>query len=258
MSFRLLQLTDLHLFEDVGAELKGIPTAVTLSDVLQHIDSTEARFGHVVVTGDHTHDELEPTYRRIRSIMQPWLGHLHLVPGNHDDRELLRRVFPELTPSTGRLTFDFAVDGWRLIGLDSHLEGEVHGEVGLEQRDWLTAELAGYDGPVGLFLHHPPCSVNSVWMDVLSLVDQAEVQQLIRENPAIRFVCCGHVHHEFCGSIGEARVYTTPSTGIQFDPDGDQPAFKPAAPGYRVFEFDGSDYRTHVVRLPTVRFVPNV
>ena len=258
MTLRLLQLTDLHLFEEPDGELKGIPTARTLADVLAHIDANEAPFDHLVITGDHTHDELEPTYRRIRTIVEPWLDRLHIVPGNHDDRGLLRSVFPELTSGDGRLTFRFEAGGWLFLGLDSHLVGEVHGELGAEQLNWFEQQLSQACGPVGVFLHHPPCSVNSTWMDSISLSDEAAVRQLISQNPVIRFVCCGHVHHEFAGKIAETAVFTTPSTGIQFDPNGDQPTFAATAPGYRVFEFDGPEFRTHVVKLPEVRFVPNV
>ena len=51
------------------------------------------RFDHVVVTGDHTHDELPESYQAVRQILSPWLDRLWQVPGNHDDRTVLRSVF---------------------------------------------------------------------------------------------------------------------------------------------------------------------
>ncbi|MCA9058925.1 MAG: hypothetical protein KDA85_10505, partial [Planctomycetaceae bacterium] len=100
-------------------------------------------------------------------------------------------------------------------------------------------------------------SVNSVWMDRIGLHGAERLQQLAESSPQIRLMCCGHVHHEFHGRIGHADVFTTPSTGIQFDPCGDVPTFATAAPGYRVIEFSGSAWSTHVVRLPEAKYVPS-
>ncbi len=89
MTFRLVQLTDLHLFADHDATLKGIPTRDCLLDVLKLIAEQETGFEHLIVTGDHTHDELPATYQDVRSLLSPWISRLHIVPGNHDDRPLI-------------------------------------------------------------------------------------------------------------------------------------------------------------------------
>lgn len=257
MIFRLVQLTDLHLFADHNVTLKGIPTRDCLLDVLRLITEQETDFEHLIVTGDHTHDELPATYQDVRLLLSPWISRLHIVPGNHDDRPLIQATFPDVVPESARLTFSFECHDWHFIGLDSHCPGEVYGTLGADQLDWFAKLVQSIPGPIGVFMHHPPIPMNSPWMDRISLTDDSQMQQIVRDNPQIRFVSCGHVHHESAHKLGTADVLTTPSTGLQFDPNGDEPAFADEPPGYRVFEFDGTVFQTEVRRLTENRFHPD-
>ncbi|MEQ9408413.1 MAG: phosphodiesterase [Fuerstiella sp.] len=257
---RILQLTDLHVFAEPNTRLKGIPTRECLQDVVAWVQQQQAEFDHVIVTGDHTHDERPESYAAVQQILAPWADRLWQIPGNHDDRAVLRSVFGERIAGAAdaRVNFSFRSGDWLFLGLDSHLPGQVPGAIGPEQMEWLTAQLAAADKPcVALFVHHPPMNVGSEWMDAIGLQDRTRLQQVIRDTPKIRFVCCGHVHHEFTGAIGQTQVFSTPATGLQFDPAGAVPNFATAAPGCRVVEIDGPQFSTYVVRLPEIRYTPN-
>ncbi len=256
---RILQLTDLHVFAEPDTKLKGIPTRECLQDVVRHVLAEEGEFDHVIVTGDHTHDELPESYEAVRQILAPWIDRLWQVPGNHDDRLILRNAFYDRVKgdADARVNFSFAQDGWLFVGLDTHVPGEVSGNIDSQQIDWLTEQLSVSDASsVALFLHHPPVEVGSEWMDAIGLNGRESLQKVIKNDLRIRLVCCGHVHHEFKFSVGAAQVFTTPSTGIQFDPAGATPNFAADAPGYRVIEFDGDQYQTRVGRLPVVKYTP--
>ncbi|MFK7820836.1 MAG: metallophosphoesterase [Planctomycetaceae bacterium] len=257
MTQRVLHLTDFHVFTDKSTTLKGIPTRESLLWVLEHIRQTEPRFDQVIITGDHTHDELESTYEDVKDILKDWLPILKTVPGNHDDPALLRKVFENQFSNHEELTFSIPLGQWQLIGLNSHCPGEVHGTISSSQLEWLQRETSASDRPTGLFFHHPPMNVGGNWMDSLLLTNAAEVQATLRSIPNLKFVCCGHVHHEFALKLGDVDVFTTPSTGIQFDPSTPEPGFLAAPPGYRVFEFDRTDFTTFVKRMPKIRFRPD-
>ncbi len=259
-TFRILQLTDLHVFADPAATLKGIPTRQTLQDVIDFIRRHEADFDDVVVTGDHTHDELPESYQSVRQALLPWLDRLWQVPGNHDDRRELRHAFADRIAgqATGRISFTFCRGDWTCIGLDTHVPGEVPGLVGDEHLEWLDQTLSSCNSPrAALFMHHPPVDVGSVWMDRIGLRDAERLQELIRQHSAVRLVVCGHVHHEFAAQLGQAKVLTTPSTGVQFDPHGDVPTFAAEPAGCRIIEFSGTGFSTRVVRLPEITYVPS-
>lgn len=258
MTHTVLHLTDFHVFAEPFAELKGIPTRTSLLQVLQHIRESDVEFDRVVITGDHTHDELEETYRFLHSTLREWLPKLNTVPGNHDDRELLRQVFTGVVPAEGPLTFTTRVGNWLLLGLDSHVPGEVSGEISTSQLEWAAAECRWHAGPVGIFFHHPPTQVGSVWMDKISLQNQPEVHECFVGLANLRFIACGHVHCEFELELGHATVLTTPSTGLQFEPAATEPAFSADPPGYRIIKLKGDEFSTRVIRVPGLRFTPNV
>ncbi len=257
--FRILQLTDLHVFRDPGVCLHTVDTRESFRRVVDHLKNSGQEFDHIVITGDHTHDERPESYEAVRSVLAPWLDRLLLVPGNHDDRAVLRSVFGDVTdrqaatdvPQDDRIVFSTACGSWLLLGLDTHCPGEVSGHLGGPQADWLRQRLTDHGrSPSILFCHHPPVSVGSEWMDAIGLQDRSLLRDIVADFPDIRVICCGHVHHEFSTDLGTAQVITTPSTGLQFDPAGSSPAFTDAPPGWRIIELSGTGMTTHVERLP--------
>lgn len=257
---RILQLTDLHLFADPAERLEGIPTRELLEDVVAQLLAAETPPDHVVVTGDLAHDELPETYAAARELLAPWLDRLWIVPGNHDDRAGMRAAFPERIPETGaeRISFAFRAGTWLCLGLDTLDPGEVRGVLAGEQIEWIRARLREErPDAVVLFMHHPPVELGVRWLDLLGLEGAGLLQALAVEEPRLRLVCCGHVHQESSHRVGGAEVVTTPSTGLQFSPVSQVPAFTRAPPGYRLIELDAGGYTTTVVRLPEARYSPS-
>ena len=259
LSTRILQLTDLHVFRDPDARLRGIPTFQLLCDVVKHIKQSGEEFDFVVVTGDHTHDELHESYSAVRQVLSPWLDRLFQVPGNHDDRAVLRSVFSDRIAGQGdaQINFTFQTENWLCLGLDTHVPSSVPGLIDAEQIAWAKEQVRSLKPDmIGLFLHHPPVNVGSEWMDIIGLTGKELLQSWFTEEPRIRFACCGHVHHEFQTRWNQTDILTTPSTGIQFSPQGSTPTFVADPPGYRIIELNAEGYTTRVIRLPETRFAP--
>ena len=98
--------------------------------------------------------------------------------------------------------------------------------------------------------------IGSLWMDPIGLSGKERLHELFHREERIQLVCCGHVHHEFSGQVGNAKIFTTPATGIQFSPAGSEPTFVAAPPGYRVIELTDEGFSTTVCRLLVTRFPP--
>ncbi len=249
MSIRIVQITDSHLFKDPQGVLAGIPTWKTFAAVLKQIEQNHADFDYLILTGDLAQDEELETYRMLREALGDWLERCRILPGNHDDRAHLRKVFPELfQDNDDPLTFTLSSEGWKIIGLDSHIPGETGGRIEACQMQWLRDQLKmNPSSQTLLFLHHPPVAIRVGWLDKIGLDNAQTLIELIEASPQIKAVCAGHVHQEFEGRIGSAALYTTPSTCVQFGARTEK-SFDTKAAGYRLFHLD-ENCHTQVHRL---------
>ncbi|MEI7699450.1 MAG: metallophosphoesterase [Planctomycetia bacterium] len=257
---RIIQITDLHVFQTPGTLLRGVDTRGYLQKVVQHIQDTDLAFDAMIVTGDHTHDELPASYQAVRSLLSLWIDRLWQVPGNHDDRQVLRTVFADRIAgeADAPIQFAFELNNWLCLGLDTHLPGAVAGRIGADRILW-ARQIADRSAAarIALFCHHPPVLIGSPWMDAIGLEDRELIQDWCVSDSRVQLICCGHVHHEFSARLGNADVLTTPSTGIQFSPEGSTPQFVPGSPGYRVIDLQSDGYRTQVIRIPDVAIPEN-
>jgi len=271
MTTLVLQLSDLHLFAEADGVLRQVPTRDSLVEVLAAVRGTGLEFDRVVVTGDFTHDERRETYQAAHGLLEEWLDRCHVLPGNHDDRVLMREVFAgdaqqpdQAGGSDSGICFSVAQGGWRLIGIDTHLPGQVAGRVEPAMLEWLAEELEQHASePTILFQHHPPISVGSAWLDAIGLLDGEPYRELINSSPQVRAISCGHVHQEASGTLGTAVVLTVPSTSVQFTPISAIARVDSIPPGFRIFtlddpadslEVEAIGWSSRVVRLPAVSF----
>jgi len=251
MSARIIQISDCHLLADREEPFKGIDPHRQLLDVLRLARETVPDCERVVLTGDMAHDEQHATYQVLREHLGDCVQRCRVIPGNHDDRSGIRSVFADrVAQDSGLVCFSERVGRWRLIGIDSQSTGNVHGTIGPQQYDWLSEQLrTNADEPTLLFMHHPPVTVGSGWLDAIGLRDPEPFAGVLSGAPQIRGICSGHIHQEFEGRLGGAAVYCTPATSKQFRPGTPEPEFDALPPGFRVLELGESDFNTHVVRL---------
>ena len=251
MTFRIIQITDCHLYAD-RRELRGIATWPRLVAVLDEIRNRFSEFDCLVVTGDTAHDEIEETYTGFREALGDLTDRLFLIPGNHDNREAMVQVFPDRCGlADGRLTFQHSLGDWQLIGLDSHIPGEVAGRIGQGQLNWVEESLSSTQNlHTVLFVHHPPVLMHSRWIDEIGLADGAVLIRLLDQFPNMKLICSGHVHQESVTSTSGPAVVTTPAVGPQFRPRTDGMQLDPLPPALRVIDLnpDGT-WSTQVVRI---------
>lgn len=251
----VLQLSDLHLMSDPAGELKGVRireiTERVIDCIRQRVDSVSEEIEHVVITGDLAHDELRETYDLLRELLGDLLPRCLLLPGNHDSRPGMRAAFPELFAADDEfLTFSVTAGPWRLIGLDSHVPGNVSGHLCRRQLDWLEHELQQHAAqPAVLFLHHPPFSVGSAWVDVIGLTNADELLECVLSAGKVRAICAGHVHQQYEAELNGVRLLAAPSASLQFTPASDEFGLDAKPTGFRLLRL-GEHFESEVVRLP--------
>jgi 3',5'-cyclic-AMP phosphodiesterase len=113
----------------------------------------------------------------------------------------------------------------------------------------MTPGAARNDRPDILFVHHPPIDVASPWLDAIALQDADALGSVLDGHPQVKVVLTGHVHQEASGSLGRARVLSSPAVGKQFRPHTQSLEIEPGPPAHRVIEIspDGK-WSTTVVR----------
>jgi Icc protein len=137
------------------------------------------------------------------------------VMGNHDERpDYSRLLFDQESDAPQDRVYD--IDGLRIISFDTTVPGYHHGDVTVDQLDWL-ADVLGSPARHGTLLavHHPPIPTPMLEaMGMLELQNQPGLAEVIRGTD-VRAILAGHLHYSthstFAGipvSVASATCYT--------------------------------------------------
>lgn len=229
---RIAQLSDLHLTSDLSH-----PRWLTLERILHDLPHQVGHVDRVILTGDIANTRFEGIYPALREILAPWWDKLRLIPGNHDHRNQIQRVFSErLTAVGNKSAFSEDIAGVRLIGLDTARPFRVSGRIGALQLSWLSNQLEAAQ-PTLIFVHHPPMAVGAWWLGKDLLRDRQALAKVV-QGKSVRAILCGHVHQPFEGTFHGIPLLTAPSTAYQFHPTSLIPRTTGAPPAFRVIEME--------------------
>jgi 3',5'-cyclic-AMP phosphodiesterase len=245
--FLLVQLSDPHIGATwgVGDPVAGLQAAV--ASVRRLPDAPDA----VLMSGDLADNAADAEYDIVRELLAQLGAPVHVLPGNHDDRDTLRRNFD--LPGAMGTPVQYAVDlgPLRLVVIDSTRPGEVPGRLDADRLSWLDSELARAPDRVTLLaLHHPPVSTGIEAWDELGLpaADRRALGDVLRRHPQVRRVVAGHVHRTMVAELAGRPVLTVPSTYVQtrlsFNSDEVEIVAEP--PGFAVHALLGEELASHV------------
>jgi 3',5'-cyclic AMP phosphodiesterase CpdA len=194
----LAQLSDPHVQDDDSAAA----LAAAVRSVLELTPLPDA----VLVTGDLAEHGTADEYERIRELLAPLPMPVHVIAGNHDDREALRAHFGA-TATAG-------VGDLRLVACDTTQPGRDDGRLDVA---WLAARLAESDAPTIVAMHHPPLEIGIPVLDRIGLpdADRTALAALLARSPHVCRVIAGHVHRTVFGVLGGCGVVMCPSTNRQ-------------------------------------------
>jgi 3',5'-cyclic-AMP phosphodiesterase len=246
-TFLLIQLSDPHIgatWAD-GDPVAGLRAAVEA--VRRLPDDPDA----VLMSGDLADNAADGEYDIVRELLAQLGAPAYVLPGNHDDREALRRHFD--LPGAVGTPVQYAVDlgPLRLVALDSTRPGEDRGELDVDRLAWLDAELAlAPDRVTLLALHHPPVTTGILaWDEIgLSVEDRRRLGEVLQRHPQVRRVVAGHVHRTIVGELAGRAVLAVPSTYVQarlsFNSDEIEVVAEP--PGFAVHAVLDGELASHV------------
>ena len=257
--FRIVQITDPHLFQDTNGELLGINTQASFSQVLSEIQQQQYDYDLVLATGDLVQDNSDEGYLRFRQEVKALNNKMVFwIPGNHDFQPKMFEILKEDSVSAKKHIL--LGDKWQILLLDSQVQGVPHGQLEAEELDWLKLKLQEYPERYSLVvLHHHLLSTGSAWLDQHNLRNANELAEVLAPFKNVKALLYGHIHQQVDSEWLGYQVMATPSTCIQFKADSNTFALDVAQPGWREIDLHADGHiETRVKRIQQASFLPNL
>ena len=253
------QISDLHIKRPGQLAYNRVDTAAALSRCVEELNRFAPRPDLVVISGDLADTPTREEYEHLKILLAPLQIPFLAVPGNHDDRLLLRTALPDLPYAfpTGALNIARRIGDIDILLIDSSVPGAPHGEIDDNTLNWLDVTLAASTAnPALLFLHHPPFMTGIGHMDRQNLRNREELAALLRRHARVRLLASGHVHRATSTTFAgvAATICPAPNHAVALDLDGHfPPSFKIEPPGFHLHAwFAGHGYGdvvTHIVPI---------
>jgi Icc protein len=242
----LAQLSDPHMRTGEG----GAEAAASLEAGVRAVLALRRHPDAVLVSGDLADTAAAEEYRIVRDALARLPMPVHVLGGNHDDRDALREWFPVAdahetagSAATAGAEYRYVADvaGTRLVVCDSTVPLRPEGRLDLA---WLEAQL---DAPrVVVAMHHPPFGVGMPALDEIALgaEDTAGLAALLERSPQVQRVVCGHTHRAAFAVVGGCGVVSCPGVHLTA-------RLEIGAPGYTVVA-EPPAFALHVILDGTV------
>ena len=252
----IAQITDLHIgFDrDNNHELN----VRRLIMVVDQLNAMNPKPDLLVVSGDLVENgDDKRAYRHMETLIKRWQGPLLWAIGNHDSREGLLEVLPEVpTDENGFIQYEAEHGGLRFVVVDTLDPGRHGGMVCEDRAKWLRARLREKtDMPTVVVMHHPPVDTGISWMSALPCEEWVQrVDKVIRPAKQVVAILAGHVHRPIATGFAGKRLVVAASTAPQIaldleDIDPQHPDGRALiigdAPGFAIHYWDGTNLLSH-------------
>ena len=218
----IAQISDPHIAAPGHSLDRHFSTTANLERAVDCITRLPNQPDAVIITGDCVNDGTAGEYKQFRDLLDPLDTAVYVLPGNHDNRDELRRIFGEQGSHHHDRYIQYVVElgPLRLVALDTLIPGEMQGRLCADRLAWLEQRLAEDSStPTLIMQHHPPFAIGIPVMDQFPLDGREELARLIGAQRNVERLLAGHVHchtqRRFHGTI----ALTCPSTALQAYPD---------------------------------------
>lgn len=238
---RIIQLTDLHVDLE-GDNTFGIDIRGNFIDLLQEV--VRLAPDHLVISGDLCINEgISSIYKWIKAQLEILDIPYDIIPGNHDDVQMMAEIFGIQHLIDGEeLFFAKKMDKTHCLFLDS--SRGFHTD---RQLKWLRRQLQQANEELIIFMHHPPMEAGVPFMDSkYPLQDMPAVQSVLFEHPHRIAIFCGHYHVEKSLQLRNVNVFITPSSFFQIDQFSPEFRVDHHSIALRIIDVIGGQLRTTV------------
>ena len=244
---KLIHLTDFHLVPP-GEVLWGGDPAERVDRVLEDVAAQHGDADLCVITGDLTDRGQPEAYDWLVERLDRFPLETVLMIGNHDDRAVMRERLPGLLDDgNGFVQGERLTSEGTLLFLDTFKGGTSAGQFCARRQAWLKSRLEAADGPVWIFMHHPPMDIGIGYMDRIKLEEAEAFGELIAGHD-VRHIFFGHIHRAAYVNWRGIPCTALPGTNHQVPLDnaalGTRYSFEPTM--YGVVTISGPDVIVHM------------
>lgn len=239
----IAQISDTHILARGAPDPVGAARAENLRQCIADINRQGV--DAVIHTGDGVHHGCAQEYAHLRDLLAQLHPPLLLIPGNRDNKPLLRETFSHLSylPQRGE-DLGYAIEDYpvRLLGLDSVAAGERKGVYCSRRRAWLDAALSrAPEQPALLFMHHPPFDIGDHYIGgYRDPQDRTALADVLRRHHQVVGVLFGHVHCFHTEPWAGSRATTMASVAVDL-----RKGIEGSVPAYQLHELsDGGKVTT--------------
>lgn len=242
-NLKIALLSDIHIPRDDSTNEEK-----SIRDKFKFIltDAVNNKVNLIVIAGDlGQHSGSIESYTWIRNVLNNSKVPYLIIPGNHDQSDLLEQVFPEFCLFHGKLFYQVKLGLWDFAFLDSSPD-----HVSSEQIFWLERllENAESGSSWALVMHHPPMLCGCQFMDShFPLADKEPLLELINRHANVKHIFCGHYHIAKEMMINEhTGLHLSPSSWFQIDDKSPTFEITDLRIGYRCISVKGKSIETKV------------
>ncbi len=257
MNTLLAQITDTHIREPGRLAYRRLNTAPYLAAAVQALMRLPQKPAALFMTGDLSDFGRDSEYQHLAQLLAPLDIPYYLMPGNHDERDQMRRSFPghAYLGSAGFIQYSVRVGELRVIALDTSEPGQSAGRLCASRLAWLRDELERDSvTPTVIAMHHPPFRTLIGHMDRIGLLEGAgDLEALLKGHACIQRIICGHLHRTIYTGFAGTVASTAPSPAHQVCLDLQEDAVSAwimEPPGFHLHAWTGNKtLLTHVVAV---------
>jgi 3',5'-cyclic-AMP phosphodiesterase len=213
----IIQLSDLHILENLYDVKKERAPAKQLISALEDINVSFPYNKTIVLTGDLVSDATAKAYILLSTLLENTDADIYVTPGNHDDPILLKTHFKSAKLVEAQ---EIYIDNWLGILIDTSPPGKNLGSGYILPNELKRVEFLlekNKDKYILIFMHHPSYSFGAKWFQEICLENKKEFESLLDRYSNIKGVIMGHAHTQ-CVRFHHNRFYScAPSSWVQFN-----------------------------------------
>lgn len=252
MPYKILQITDTHLFESFECEMFDVKTNEKFVQTVEFIKKKNFQFDGIFLTGDLSQDETEESYKILAESLSFFKKDIYWIPGNHDNFEVMQSVFSQYLLFHNEPIFSVPSIKTNFIFIDSTVEGKNSGFLTDSNLKLLLENLSSVDKNDNnvLVMHHHPVEVGTPLVDHYILENkEAFWKALQKATRKIKVIMCGHVHGDYKILVNDTRVISSPATCLQWKKGTDELILDKKS-GFTMWDFSSNgvyEYETFFV-----------